>query len=107
MSLDAILRTALSGLNTNQSALRTTSQNIANVNTPGYARQDVVLQTAASGGQTMGVEIGEVRRIVDTFLTKELIGASAYNGYYEKQTDIFDRLMSLFGSPDDTSSMNK
>ena len=106
MSLDAILRTALSGLNTNQSALRTTSQNIANVNTPGYARQDVVLQTAASGGQTMGVEIGEVRRIVDTFLTKELIGASAYNGYYEKQTDIFDRLMSLFGSPDDTSSMN-
>ncbi|MBT6427613.1 MAG: flagellar biosynthesis protein FlgK, partial [Rhodospirillaceae bacterium] len=79
MSLDAILRTALSGLNTNQSALRTTSQNIANVNTPGYARQEVVLATASAGGQSMGVEIGEVRRIVDKFLTKELIGASAYH----------------------------
>ncbi|MBT6609720.1 MAG: flagellar hook-associated protein FlgK, partial [Rhodospirillaceae bacterium] len=106
MSLDAILRTALSGLNTNQSALRTTSQNIANVNTPGYARQEVVLATASAGGQSMGVEIGEVRRIVDKFLTKELIGASAYHGYYEKQTALFDRLVSLFGNPDDASSLN-
>ena len=101
MSLDAILRTALSGLNTNQAALRTTSQNIANVNTPGYARQEVVLSSTTSG-----VEIGEIRRIVDKFLTKELIGASAYNGYYEKQTELYDRLSSLFGTPDDTASLN-
>ncbi len=106
MSLDAILRTALTGLNTNQSALRTTSQNVANVNTPGYARQEIILQTSSAGGQTMGVEIGEVRRIVDTFLTKELIGASAYHGYYDKQAVLFDRLVSLFGNPDDASSLN-
>ena len=101
MSLDAILRTALSGLNTNQSALRTTSTNIANVNTPGYARQEVVLNPTTSG-----VEIGEIRRIVDKFLTKELVGASAYSGYYQKQTDLYDRLSSLFGTPDDVSSLN-
>ncbi len=101
MSLDGILRTALSGLNTNQSALRTTSQNIANVNTPGYARQEVVLSSSSSG-----VQIGEIRRIVDKFLTKELIGASAYEGYFEKQTALYDRLSSLFGTPDDVSSLN-
>ena len=106
MSLEAILRTALTGLNTNQSAMRTTSQNIANVNTPGYARQEVVLASAASGGQSNGVEIGEIRRIVDTFLTKELIGASSYHGYYDKQMELYDRLSSLFGTPDDASSLN-
>ncbi len=101
MSLDAVLRTALSGLNTNQAALRTTSTNIANVNTPGYARQEVVLSPTGAG-----VEIGEIRRIVDKFLTKELIGASAYDGYYQKQSEIYDRLSSLFGTPDDVLSLN-
>ena len=39
MSLTATLRTASSGLNAAQAALRATSDNIANVNTPGYVRK--------------------------------------------------------------------
>ena len=43
--LAGILQTALSGLNTNQAALRATSTNITNVNTPGYTRRLVELQS--------------------------------------------------------------
>jgi flagellar hook-associated protein 1 FlgK len=42
-SLNASLATALSGLTAAQGALATTTNNVANVNTPGYSRQEPVL----------------------------------------------------------------
>jgi len=44
-SLSASLATALSGLMAEQGALQTTTNNVANVNTPGYSRQVPVLVT--------------------------------------------------------------
>jgi flagellar hook-associated protein 1 FlgK len=41
--LNASLATALSGLVTEQGALQTTTNNVSNVNTPGYSRQEPVL----------------------------------------------------------------
>jgi len=45
-SLNASLAIALSGLAAEQGALETTSNNVANVNTPGYSRQVPVLATS-------------------------------------------------------------
>jgi flagellar hook-associated protein 1 len=45
-SLNASLATALSGLNADQGALEATSNNVANVNTPGYSREVPVLVTS-------------------------------------------------------------
>ncbi len=45
-SLNASLATALSGLIAEQGALATTTNNVANVNTPGYSRQQPVLVTS-------------------------------------------------------------
>src|SRR5271156_3453204 len=42
-SLNASLATALSGLTAEQGALEATTNNVANVNTPGYSRQVPVL----------------------------------------------------------------
>jgi flagellar hook-associated protein 1 len=42
-SLNASLATALSGLSAEQGALAATTNNVANVNTPGYSRQEAVL----------------------------------------------------------------
>src|SRR5258708_23345406 len=42
-SLNASLATALSGLISDQGALQATTNNVANVNTPGYSRQEPVL----------------------------------------------------------------
>lgn len=106
MSLDAILKTALTGLSTNQSALRTTSNNIANVNTEGYSRQIVSLQTKTVGAQSAGVEIAEVRRIVDKFLNKELITSSAGYGYYDRQSELHDRLQTVLGNLNSSSSLD-
>ena len=44
MSINGVLGTAVSGLQTAQTGLRAVSDNIANVNTPGYVRKQV-LQT--------------------------------------------------------------
>jgi flagellar hook-associated protein 1 FlgK len=45
-SLNAILSTALSGLIAEQGALATTTNNVANVNTPGYSQEEPVLVTS-------------------------------------------------------------
>jgi flagellar basal body rod protein FlgG len=42
-SLNASLATALSGLTADQGAMQATTNNVANVNTPGYSRQEAVL----------------------------------------------------------------
>jgi flagellar hook-associated protein 1 len=42
-SLNASLATALSGLNADQGALEATSNNVANINTPGYSREEPIL----------------------------------------------------------------
>lgn len=63
-------------LNANLAALQVIGNNIANVNTPGYSRQNVMLQS--SGYQQMGngffgkgVEIATVERSHNQYLTRE------------------------------------
>jgi len=63
-------------LTTNQAALQVIGHNIANVNTPGYSRQRVELQTAGyqffgSGYFGKGVSIDTVERAHDAYLTRE------------------------------------
>jgi flagellar hook-associated protein 1 len=78
------LQTALSGLEADQEALNTVSQNIANANTPGYTRERVDLTTAppltiAAGSSVTGrgVQIGggvdatSITRVTDQYLTAQ------------------------------------
>jgi flagellar hook-associated protein 1 FlgK len=60
----------------NQAMMDTTSHNIANVNTPGYSRQQVELSTEAglytgAGFYGRGVKVVTVTRVTNEFLTKE------------------------------------
>ena len=57
MSLNSILNTATSGLQSNQTALRVTSNNIANVNTQGYHRRVVDFGPQLTAGKLQGVQI--------------------------------------------------
>ncbi len=101
MGIESILSTSLTGLSTSLRALNTTSSNVANVNTPGFVRRVVQQEALVLAGQVAGVKIGEVRRITDEFLTKELRLASADAGRYEAMTIIHERLQSFLGSPDE------
>jgi flagellar hook-associated protein 1 len=71
-----MLGTGLSSLRALQRALDTTAHNIANVSTPGYSRQRVEFDTrqpSVFGGNWIGngVDVSQVRRIYDQFLTNQ------------------------------------
>ena len=68
MTLNGIMSAATSGLQVAQTGLRTVSDNIANVDTPGYIRK-VADQTSVSyGGAGAGVTIAQIRLASDRFL---------------------------------------
>lgn len=74
--MGGVLNIGVLALQANQSALQTTSNNIANVNTPGYSRQNVVLQSipgqaTGSGYFGKGVDVKTVTRSYDDFLARQ------------------------------------
>lgn len=101
------LGTATRGMTANQTALQTTSHNIANTNTDGYSRQRVNLQAEASyniagvGSIGMGVKVGSVERIVDDFVIGQVRNAYSNYTYYEQKADILGQLESIMNEPSD------
>jgi flagellar hook-associated protein 1 len=104
--LNGIVQNALSGLATNQQALRATSTNIANVNTPGYTRRLIEQQSLLVGSEGGGVRLADARRAVDTFATRELRIRAAETERYEAQLSYQDRLQTVIGKPQDSFSMS-
>ncbi|WP_203292878.1 flagellar hook-associated protein FlgK [Maricaulis parjimensis] len=105
MSLSGILGNALSGLAASQAGLRAASNNVANVNTPGYARTTANLQSRAVGGVAMGVEVVGITRIVDRHLQFASLRAISEAGSAEVRADALDRLQAQFGNLDDSGSI--
>jgi len=105
-SLNNIISTSLSGLFANQSAMRVTSNNIANVNTENYARQRVQMQSNVLQGESMGVSVTDVQRVVDSFLETALRTASANTEEYSIQREFHDRLQGILGDPSSNSSLS-
>ena len=103
MSLSGILGSASSGLATAQTQIQVISNNIANVNTPGYAREVVSQQsstTTASGG---GVSTTAVSLAVDQFLRQASLTATAQAGSAGAISNVMDQAQSLFGDPTSTT----
>lgn len=99
MSLTATLKTAASGLTAAQIALRATSDNIANVNTPGYVRKKVEQAPLVVGGSGMGVEIQGVKRVTDQYLQLATLTASSSASRWGAVAEHLDNAQSLFGDP--------
>src|ERR1700733_4160901 len=105
VSLNGIAASALSALQTSSAALSVVSNNVANINTPGYARRVVNEQTLAAGGQLMGVDIASVQRVADQFLQQESLSASGSSSQYDTMAGLFTQLNSLLGAPGDNQSL--
>jgi flagellar hook-associated protein 1 FlgK len=105
VSLNGIAATALSALQTSSAALGVVSNNVANINTPGYARRVVNEQTLTAGGQLMGVDIASVQRVVDQYLQQENLSASGSASQYDTQAGLFTQLNGLLGGPGDNQSL--
>ena len=105
MSLNGIAASAMSALKTNSAALAVVSNNVSNLNTPGYARRVVNQQTLSAGGQLMGVDIASVQRVASQFLTQETLSAGGSAAQYDTMSGLFSQLNGLLGGPGDNQSL--
>ncbi|MFZ4164802.1 flagellar hook-associated protein FlgK [Brevundimonas sp. NPDC058933] len=99
MSLNSIMNIATSGMNAAQTQLRVVSDNVSNVNTPGYVRKVADQQSWASQGVGSGVEIARMRLATDRFLQAASLTAGADAGRQSVRYELFDQIQSLFGDP--------
>ena len=95
----------MSALKTNSAALSVVSNNVSNLNTPGYARRIVNEQTLAAGGQLMGVDIASVQRVSSQFLNQEVMSAGGAASQYDTMAGLFSQLNGLLGGPGDNQSL--
>lgn len=99
----SMIHTALSGAAAAQAALSAASQNIANVMTPGYSRQGVVLSTLQpnpgephSAGS--GVDVTAIRRFSDGYKNLQLWQAAQAQGALAASQPYFTQLEQVMGS---------
>lgn len=103
--LNSIMDTSLSALFAAQAGLATTGHNIANANTPGYSRQDVLFAArrpdmSAVGAIGRGVEVVGVRRIQDDFLLNNLRSQTARGQSFASVDAALSEVESILGSVD-------
>ena len=99
MSLTIALQNATSGLQAAQAGLRAVSDNIANVNTPGYVRKTITQEQQVVGGAGAGVDVTGVKRITDQYLQSASMTAGADSSRYDVYSQFLDNAQSLFGDP--------
>ncbi|PRR70299.1 flagellar hook-associated protein FlgK [Neomoorella humiferrea] len=107
--------TALRGMQAAQRSIYTTAHNIANANTEGYTRQQVVLATTPAypvpamnrpGGTGWqigtGVDSQETRRMRDEFLDTQIRRETGSLGMWEQIQDVLQQVEIVFNEPSDT-----
>ncbi len=93
-----------SALRTAYTRLQTTSHNIANASTPGYTRQEAIVETgrstfSGSGFLGGGVDVKTVERVYSDHLTRELNAATAQHAADDARVQSLARLDQVFADP--------
>jgi len=101
MSLIDLLNIGKSAIIASQSCLGVTSNNIANVNTPGYTRQDAILEinsplSTASGYQGRGVRVDSVVRRYERFVASQLLGQEQSLGKSTAMDEVLAQVEQIF-----------
>jgi len=99
-----ILSIGISGLKVHQTALAITGNNIANVDTEGYSRQDVSIVSQNPqflGGVWVGngARVQDVRRIYDEFLVGQLQKDTTTFNYFDTLTTNAEQIDKLLADP--------
>jgi flagellar hook-associated protein 1 FlgK len=105
-SLNAIMGTALSGMIAEQGALQVTTNNVANVNTPGYSREQAVLVT--SNPVTIdpltlgtGVTLQSIESIRDPLLESQIQQQTQSQGQFSTLTSALQQTQVNFTTSSD------
>ena len=99
MTLNTILNAGMSGLQVAQTQLRVVSDNVANVNTPGYIRKVAEQAPTSSNGVGTGVSIASISLAMDRYLQQASLNAGSAQGSSSVTSELYDRIQSLFGDP--------
>ena len=96
---------AVTGLRAFQTALATTSNNIANSTTPGYSRQEVDFTTLQPQGfgygfVGTGTRVSNIQRIESEFLIEQLRNASTEAGRLDALSNLASRVDNLLADGD-------
>ncbi len=109
MPLFGSLYIGASGLQTSQNAMNTTAHNMTNVDTKGYTRQQILLNTrtyqtlsvnasaVAYQQYGLGVYYSQTRQVRDMFLDKTYRKESGRSAFYESNVKVIDEMEDLFG----------
>ena len=102
IGLSSLFDIARSALVTSQQALTVTGHNVANVNTPGYSRQEAVLTerpplNGQPGMAGTGVQATSIRRYTDQFINRQLTTVQQNLGRLSVSREELFRLQNLFG----------
>jgi flagellar hook-associated protein 1 FlgK len=97
------------GITAQQRALETTGHNVANANTKGYSRQEVILTTTAPysypgmdvGQQGTGVKAQDIRRVREEFLDYQYRNEVKSLGRWEVRQNTLEKLEAIFVEPSD------
>ena len=103
--MSALMSIGKTAMFASYAALQTTSNNIANANTPGYSRQQTQLADAAgqftgSGFFGKGVDVTSVTRAYDKYLTNQAVSASSTASADAARLDKLTQLESVFPTGD-------
>ncbi len=101
MSLSALFDIGKSALISSQAALSVTANNVANVNTPGYSRQDVKLGSMAPqlvGGEWIGrgVNIVAIERNYNAFIDTQINNETSSQGMYDSKSSVLSQVEDIF-----------
>lgn len=98
--MNDIFEIAKSGLLAAQQSTSVTANNISNANTPGYSREQAVLQPVGynSNNQSvgLGVNVTDVRRMRNDLLDTQIRQQDQEIGSLSTQSDIYNQIQSLF-----------
>lgn len=116
LGLFGTLNLAAQSMQTQMTGVEVTGQNLANVNTAGYTRQTVDIQTSPDimtgiGPEGTGAEAASIQQAVDTLLNGQIQGQQSVNGYWNAQQsslqsvqDSLDEFLSGSASSSSSSS---
>jgi len=101
MGISSILNVSKWALLTQELAVSITGHNIANVNTPGFSRQKVTLETQPpinllAGQIGMGVKATEIKRVFDRFLGLQINAETENMGKLGAKSDIMEQVEIIF-----------
>lgn len=106
MTLMSALSAAVSGLRTTQAGIAVVSQNVANADSVGYTKRRLQPVEAVAGDRSAGVRAGEIQRVLDRVVQRQLWQENSGSGYTGLRATMSGALERLYGPPGSASALD-